>query len=166
MDIPVNTPLGSAESITGKLMVLFSPSPLSFYRVNEYDDLETAKKWCEGFASIPSQQNYVRLIVCDAINWQDFAAGTLFDINHNKRHKYMVLWKLMEPCYYKMREFEQLHDGVHCASATRIRLQEMQASQQVGLPESVQLFAFTLAGEWNPANKPDEACNPFSLRFS
>jgi len=144
----------------GKLMVLFSPSPLSFYRVQEYDDVEKAKKSCERFAAVPSQQNYVRLIVCDAVNWQDFAPGTLFDSGHKKRHKYMVLWKLLEPCYYKMREFEQIHDAVHYASATRIRLQRMQASQQMGLPESVQLFAFILAGEWNPANKPDESRNP------
>jgi hypothetical protein len=51
----------------GKLTVLFSPSPLSFYRVEEYEDLEKAKKRCEGFAAVPSQQNYVRLILCDAI---------------------------------------------------------------------------------------------------
>jgi hypothetical protein len=103
---------------TGKLMVLFSPSPLSFYRVQEYADVEKAKEWCERFAAVPSKQNYVRLIVCDAINWQDFAPGTLFDSGHKKRHKYMVLWKLLEPCYYKMCEFEQLHDAIHYASAT------------------------------------------------
>jgi hypothetical protein len=33
----------------------------------------------------------------------------------------------------------------------------------MGLPESVQVFAFTIAGEWNPENKPG-AENPFGLR--
>jgi len=69
---------------TGKLMVLFSPSPLSFYRLREYQDVEKAKEWCERFAAVPSQQNYVRLIVCDAINWQDFAPGTPFDSGHKR----------------------------------------------------------------------------------
>lgn len=154
MNVPANTPLGSPESITGKVMVLFSPSPHSFYRAKEYDDVEKAKEWCESWAAVSPQKNYARLVGCDAIKWHDFTAGKeSFDISRNKGHKYMVLWGPMEG-YYQMREFEQFDDAVQYASATRIRLQEMQASLQMGLPENVQVFAFTLTEEWNPANKP------------
>jgi hypothetical protein len=71
----------------------------------------------------------------------------------------MVLWKDMEPCYHLMREFDQFQDAVECASATKIRLQALKDSPQYshhGLPETLRLLAFTVAGEWNVANKPRE----------
>jgi len=141
-------------------MVLFSPSPRSFYRVVEFANLDKAKKWCEEFAAVPFLKVYVRLMVCDAIKWQEVSACTgSFDTNGNKAHKYMVLWKDMEPCYHEMREFEQFQDAVQYASATRTRLQDLQASPRFsdhGLPETLRVFAFTLAGEWNIANRPAE----------
>jgi hypothetical protein len=163
MDIPANSPLGppsQSKSGTGTFMVLFSPSPTSFYRVVEFAGLDKAKEWCEEYAAVPSQQVYVRLMVCDAIKWQEFSACTAsFDTNRNKVHKYMVLWKDMEPCYHEMREFEHFQDAVQYASGTRTRLQELQASPRFshhGLPETLRVFAFALAGEWNIANKPSE----------
>ena len=57
MDIPADIPLGppsQSKNGTGTLIVLFSPSPRSFYRVKEFTDLETAKKFCEAYAAEPS----------------------------------------------------------------------------------------------------------------
>jgi hypothetical protein len=151
-----------SKTVTGTLMVLFAPSPYSFYRVKEYDDVDKAKEWCEGFAAVPFQQNYLRLVVCDEIKWQDFAAGKKsFDVSRNKAHKCMVLCQLLEGLY-RMYEFEQIEDTVHHALATRTHLQELRASRQMGLPESVQVFAFLVAGEWNPENKRGTE-NPFGL---
>jgi hypothetical protein len=162
MDTPVGSP-SQTKTVTGTLLVLFAPSPYSFYRVREYDDVEKAKEWCERFAADRSQPNYLRLVVCDEIEWQDFAAGkTSFEASRDKAHKYMVLCQLLEGLY-RMYEFEQIEDALHHALATRTHLQELQASRQMGLPESVQVFAFTLAGEWNPENKPG-AENPFGLK--
>lgn len=127
------------------------------------NDVAKAKKWCEGWAAITFQPTYVRLIVCNAIKWQEIAAdNSSFDLRHNKEHPYMVLCQVLEGLY-RMFEFEQLEDAVRFALATRTRLQEFQASQQRGLPESVQVFAFILAGEWNPQNQPGED-NPLGMR--
>jgi hypothetical protein len=161
MDTPGGGSPFQSKTVTGRLMVLFAPSPYSFYRVKEYDDVEKAKEWCERFAVVPSQQNYLRLVVCDEIKWQDFVGKKSFDVSRNKAHKYMVLCQLLEGLY-RMYEFEQIEDTVHHALATRTHLQELRASRQMGLPESVQVFAFTVAGEWNPENKPG-AENPFGL---
>jgi hypothetical protein len=148
-------PPSTSKSGTGTLMVLFTPSPRSFYRVEEFSDLDKAKQWCEGFAAVPSEQVYVRLVVCSAVNWQEFSAWTgSAPNNRNRAHKYMVLWKDMEPCYHEMCEFEQLQDAVQYAFVTRARLQELRAVYSHGLPETLRVFAFTLVGEWNVANKP------------
>ena len=163
MDIPADIPLGppsQSKNGTGTLIVLFSPSPRSFYRVKEFTDLETAKKFCEACAAAPSVQFYLRLIICDAM-WQDFSACTAsFDNNRSKVQKYMVLWKDMEPNYHNMREFEKLEDAMQYASATRIRLQELKVSSphfsHHCLPDTMRVVAFTLVGEWNVANKPAE----------
>ena len=53
-------------------MVLFTPSPKSYYRVQQFDDLETAKWFCEGYAAVPDVQFYLCLIICDA-TWQSTA---------------------------------------------------------------------------------------------
>jgi hypothetical protein len=160
----MDTPGGltsQSKTVTGTLIVLFAPSPYSYYRVKEYDDVEKAKEWCEGFAAVP-QQNYLRLVVCDEIKWQDFAAGKKSsDVSRNKAHKYMVLCQFLEGLY-RMYEFEQIEDTVHHALGIKTHLEELRASRQMGLPESVQVFAFTVAGEWNPENKP-AAENPFGL---
>jgi integrase len=103
-------------------MVLVAPSPYSFYRVREYDDVEKAKEWCEECAAVPSQQNYSRLVVCDEIKWEDFAAGKrFFDVRRNKPHKYMVLCQLLEGLYqmYEWRStwtFKKYDDGGLSAS--------------------------------------------------
>jgi len=148
---------------TGKLVVLFSPSPNSFYRVREFADFEKARKWCEGFAAMPSQPVYVRLMVMvfETVEWRDLMTiARCRAVLRNKACRYMVLWKDMEPCYHSMREFDQFQDAVECASATKIRLQALKDSPQPyshhGLPETLRLLAFTVAGEWNVANKPRE----------
>ena len=108
--------------------------------------------------------NYLRLVVCDEFKWQEFVPGKKsFDVRRNNAHKYMVLCQLLEGLY-RMFEFEQIDDAVHHASATRTHLQELRASQQMGLPESVQVFAFTLTREWNPENQPGADMNPFGLK--
>jgi hypothetical protein len=164
MDIPPHyppEPPSQSKTGTGTPMVLFSPSPRSFYRVKEFTDLETARKWCEGCGAEPSVQFYLRLIICDAM-WQDFSACTgTFGSNRNMMQKYMVLWKDMEPNYHNMREFEKLEDAMQYASATRLRLQELKTSSSPNfshhcLPETLRVVAFTLVGEWNVANKPAE----------
>lgn len=145
----------------GKFVVLFSPSPHSFYRVREFADLEKARTWCEEFAATPSQPVYVRLMICEAIELRDLTilAGS-WVTNQRKPRKYIVLWKDMEPCYHSMREFDQLQEAVACASATKIRLQQLHASPNLphhGLPHTLHLLAFRTVGEWNVANKPDES---------
>jgi hypothetical protein len=133
-----------SERITGTLMVLFAPNPFSFYRVTEYDDVERAKEWCERFAAITFQPTYVRLTVWNAIEWQDIAAdNNSFEVRCNKEHRYMVLYQALEGLY-RMFGFEHPDDAVHHALTSRTRLQEMRASQQTGLPESVQVFACIL----------------------
>jgi hypothetical protein len=164
MDTPGGLP-SQSKTVAGTLMVLFAPSPYSFYRVREYDDFEKAKKECEEGAAIPSQKGYVRLVVCDEIKWEEFAAdrNAYYDRGRTEGQKYMVLYQVLER-FYRMYEFEQIHDAVQFASETRIRLQEMRASRQMGLPESVQVFAFILAGEWNPENQPAADVNPFGMK--
>jgi len=129
-------------------MVLFAPSPNSFYRVKEFAHFEKAeaRKWCEEYATVPMV--YVRLIACEADELGDWM--TIARCRAAKC-RFMVLWKDMEPCYHSMREFEQFQDAVQYASETRTRLQAHH-----GLPETLRFFAFTVAGEWNIANKPAE----------
>lgn len=148
--------VNSKSGTTRTFMVLFAPSPNSFYRVKEFAHFEKAKarKWCEEYATVPMV--YVRLIACEADELRDWV--TIARCRAAKC-RFMVLWKVMEPCYHSMREFEQFQDAIQYASETRTRLQELQASRRFshhGLLETLRVFAFTLAGEWNIANKPAE----------
>jgi hypothetical protein len=157
-DYPLRPPSQSGIA-TGSPLVLFSPSPRSFYRVMRFTDLELAKKWCEELGAALSDHFYLRLIICDA-TWQDLSECTgTFSCDRNMTQRYMVLWKDMEPCYHNMRDFEKLEDAMQYASATRLRLQESKTSSSPYsswhcLPKTLQVIAFSLVGEWNLANKP------------
>jgi hypothetical protein len=150
--------LDQTNGRTGKFIVLFSPSPHSFYRVCEFADFEKARKWCEGIAAAPSQLLYVKLMVCEAVESRALTTiARCRAAKHNKACRYMVLWKDMEPCYHLMLEFDQFQDAIEYATATTIRLQALKDSTQYshhGLPETLRLLAFTTVGEWNVANKP------------
>src|SRR5215467_7124134 len=123
-------------------MVLFAPIRASFYRVREFADIDEARKFCEGLALFP-MRIYVRRIFCEK-------AGPS-DTNGNRSHKYMVLWKEMEECYYEMLEFEEFRDAVKCTSKIKARLQD---TNRAHLDETLRVSAFTLAGQWNIASKP------------
>jgi hypothetical protein len=99
-------------------------------------------------------------MVCETVEWRDLT--TVASCQAAKRKsacRYMVLWKDMEPSYHSMREFDLFQDAVQCASTTKIRLQQLQASPDLshhGLPHTLRLLTFTTLGEWNVANKPRE----------
>jgi len=102
----------------------------------------------------------VRLMICEAIELRDLTilAGS-WATNRGSPRRYMVLWKHMEPCYHSIREFDHFQDAVGCASATKIRLQQLQASPGLshhGLPHTLRLLTFITVREWNVANQPLE----------
>jgi hypothetical protein len=146
------------ECGTGTIMVLFTPSPKSYYRVQQFTDLETAKQFCEGYAAVPDVQFYLRLTICDA-TWHDFSECTrLFETNRTKLQKYMVLCKAMDPCYHEIVQFEKLDEAMQFASEMRTRWEAFRAwspyPSDYHLPKNISVVAFTLMGEWHVENKP------------
>src|ERR1700757_2004329 len=113
-----------------KQMVLFSPSPRSFYRVKEFDQIEEGRAFCRCADADPNL--FIRLMQYETIDHQ---RPTPPESILGKDAKYMVLWLATSPCYHVVREFDQLEDAVVFASEMTVELQSQNAD--CGAPDSL-----------------------------